>query len=275
MTLRRTRSIGQFPIYPYLHSFSNHLTTRDNLLKECSIPDVLPSTVLASVDQPDFSFVAGDFEEVYGGRRSDGSWSSDDGGPPDDQRGQWDAVITVFFIDCARNVINFLKIIHGLLKEDGVWINLGPCLWHYENSVDKERGEGSVELSLDELKALAAKMGFLIEVRSYSHDAGPTKGRRNSPKSGLKVARLVWCDTCRGDFPGRRRFDFSPASNYCPEVRADHIPILSFAGPTLIDDDLRRELGKHASIRVHCGILGRSESAALAEWFVEGFGRRH
>lgn len=137
--------------------------------------------------QPDFSFVAGDFEEVYGGRRSDGSWAVD--GPPDDQRGQWDAVATVFFMDCARNVINFLKIIHGLLKEDGVWINLGPCLWHYENSVDKERGEGSVELSLDELKALAKTMGFDIKVSQRQTWA---TCRARSPDVSRWIAACNW-----------------------------------------------------------------------------------
>jgi hypothetical protein len=37
-------------------------------------------------------------------------------------------------------------------------------LWHYENIVDKERGEGSIELSLDEVKQLARDMGFELSV---------------------------------------------------------------------------------------------------------------
>ena len=46
-----------------------------------------------------------------------------------------------------------------------MWINLGPLLWHFENSPTKgAKGEGSIELSLDEVKALARNVGFDIAV---------------------------------------------------------------------------------------------------------------
>lgn len=46
-----------------------------------------------------------------------------------------------------------------------MWINLGPLLWHFENSPSKgAKGEGSIELSLDEVKALARSVGFEIAV---------------------------------------------------------------------------------------------------------------
>jgi carnosine N-methyltransferase len=35
--------------------------------------------------------------------------------------------VTCFFIDTARNVLNYLKIIHALLEDNGVWINIGEC----------------------------------------------------------------------------------------------------------------------------------------------------
>lgn len=40
---------------------------------------------------------------------------------------------------------------------------LGPLLWHWENN---SGGEVSVELSLDEVKELARKIGFEITVSS-------------------------------------------------------------------------------------------------------------
>lgn len=83
---------------------------------------------------------------------------------PHDQAGQWGAVVTCFFIDTARNIINYLRIIRDLLREDGVWVNVGPLLWHWENVPDREKGEGSLELSLDEVKDLARKMGFELSV---------------------------------------------------------------------------------------------------------------
>ncbi|KAG7561947.1 hypothetical protein FFLO_02587 [Filobasidium floriforme] len=154
--LNESSQIGQYQIFPNLHSFSNHLTTHEHLLRSYLVPDVLPGQLLGP--NSDFSFVAGDFEEVYGGRSDDGSWVD----IPADQAGQWGAVVTCFFLDTARNIINYLKIIKGLLRPDGVWVNVGPLLWHWENVQDKERGEGSIELSLDEVKDLARKMGFEI-----------------------------------------------------------------------------------------------------------------
>ena len=157
----RTRETKSHTIFPNLHTFSNHLSTATNLLRSIRIPDILPADILPP--DADFSFVAGDWCEVYGGQSESGAW------PPkeqiaSDQQGQWGAVVTCFFIDTARNIINYLRIIKGLLKDDGVWINVGPLLWHYENIVDKERGEGSIELSLDEVKQLARDMGFELSV---------------------------------------------------------------------------------------------------------------
>ena len=66
----------------------------------------------------------------------------------------------------ARNILTYLQIIHALLSDDGIWINLGPLLWHFENSpTTSSKGEGSIELSLDEVKELARRVGFDMHVR--------------------------------------------------------------------------------------------------------------
>lgn len=44
------------------------------------------------------------------------------------QDGEFDAVVTLFFIDMADNVIDFVSNIHRLLKPGGLWINLGRTL---------------------------------------------------------------------------------------------------------------------------------------------------
>ena len=46
--------------------------------------------------------------------------------------GQWDAVLTCFFIDTAQNIVSYIETIARLLREGGVWINLGPLLFHFE-----------------------------------------------------------------------------------------------------------------------------------------------
>ena len=59
----------------------------------------------------------------------------------------------------AKNFVNYLQVIHRILAPGGVWINLGPLLWHWENS-----DELSIELTLDEVKELARGVGFELSV---------------------------------------------------------------------------------------------------------------
>ena len=63
----------------------------------------------------------------------------------------------------AKNVINYLRIIKRKLAPGGVWINLGPLLWHWENNVTNDP---SIELDLEEVKLLCTKIGFKLEVRT-------------------------------------------------------------------------------------------------------------
>ena len=60
----------------------------------------------------------------------------------------------------AKNIVNYLRIIHKKLAPGGVWINLGPLLWHWENNTT---GDPSVELDLDEVKALCRAIGFELK----------------------------------------------------------------------------------------------------------------
>ncbi|KAF9446460.1 N2227-domain-containing protein [Macrolepiota fuliginosa MF-IS2] len=148
--LNQTTEINQHRIYPYIHTFSN-ASSRQDILRPILIPDVLPSSLPAGLP---FSLVAGDFEEVYGGESD----------PEEPQHGLWDAVLTCFFIDTAKNIVNYLRIIHKILAPGGVWINLGPLLWHWENNTS---GDMSIELDLEEVKELARAIGFEISVRNF------------------------------------------------------------------------------------------------------------
>ncbi|KAG6908373.1 hypothetical protein DXG01_004871 [Tephrocybe rancida] len=67
------------------NSFSN-VHSRQAMLQAISIPDVLPSALPPGSN---FSLVAGDFEEIYGV----------DTDPEEPQAGEWDAILTCFFID--------------------------------------------------------------------------------------------------------------------------------------------------------------------------------
>ena len=65
-------------------------------------------------------------------------------------------MVTCFFIDCAHNILQFVQVIHRVLKTGGVWINLGPLLYHFSDV----KGEDSIEPDYNTLKAIIKDMGF-------------------------------------------------------------------------------------------------------------------
>ena len=192
--LNSTKRAGQHRLYPWALTFSNH-TDRANQLQSVSVPDVHPATELEQTSSnlqsevhfsERMSMTAGDFCALY--RQVE-------------YKDTFDAIVTCFFIDTAPNVITYIETIKHALKSNGIWINLGPLLWHFESSPtpaerDQERerrqsaqyshrdqyqshshsherrqtrstnegiGElGSFELSNDEVVALVEKFGFEI-----------------------------------------------------------------------------------------------------------------
>ncbi|CUS09391.1 unnamed protein product [Tuber aestivum] len=71
----------------------------------------------------------------------------------DSERGSYDVVVTLFFIDTARNIVEHPENIYAVLKAGGTWINLGPLLY----------GTGPwVEPSLEEILQIAQRLGFKL-----------------------------------------------------------------------------------------------------------------
>lgn len=140
-----TLSVNQWSIFPFVHSFSN-FSSLDGLLQEVKFPDVLVTEVLNS---DDFGISVGEFTEIF----SDPT-----------EEGKWDGIVTCFFIDTAQNIVQYLKIIYKVLKANGIWINVGPTLWHYESSSNPR--EISIELDVSEIKELCRKIGFEFELET-------------------------------------------------------------------------------------------------------------
>lgn len=80
-------------------------------------------------------------------------------------QGSFDAVVTCFFIDTAHNILEYLEVIHGVLKPGGIWIHLGPLLWHWAEGGSWE--DLSVELSLADVQATAQLMGFELLQKQF------------------------------------------------------------------------------------------------------------
>ncbi|PVU98618.1 hypothetical protein BB559_001450 [Furculomyces boomerangus] len=134
-------------IYPFIHQFSNVLNTEDQL-RPVSIPDISPFQSFNN-GMNNFSMAGGDFVQVY-----------------QDDNEIWDAVVTCFFIDTAKNPVHYLETIYKILKKGGVWINIGPLLWHFEDIP----GESSVELTFQELMVLISNVGFSVDIKSIKMD---------------------------------------------------------------------------------------------------------
>lgn len=87
------------------------------------------------------NMIAGDFIQVYG---------------QSSQFNEWDCVATCFFIDCANNIVDVIEIIHKLLKPGGIWINLGPLLYHFCDMPN----ELSIEPSYEDIRTIIQSVGF-------------------------------------------------------------------------------------------------------------------
>ncbi|KAE9983442.1 hypothetical protein EG328_009934 [Venturia inaequalis] len=69
----------------------------------------------------------------------------------DHETGHYDVVITLFFIDTAKNSLDYIDNINRLLKPGGLWINLGPLLYGTNPTM---------QLSLEEMVQVSETMGF-------------------------------------------------------------------------------------------------------------------
>ncbi|KAL5962197.1 Carnosine N-methyltransferase [Taenia solium] len=132
--LNTCKKVGEYKLHPWATQFCNNMT-RDNQTAAVTVPDVVPTDIPAGVQ---FSMVAGDFVEVYSEPES------------------WDCVATVYFIDTAHNILDYLETIWRILVPGGYWINFGPLLYHFADIP----GQDSIELSYEELKKAIKLVGF-------------------------------------------------------------------------------------------------------------------
>jgi len=177
-----------FAISPYLDA-SRNVCRSDDVVRRLFVPDIdpyaamqghtnVPNTtnedgddntnvtvdVHTNDDIPDFSVAAGEFVSIYSKA---------------EQFNQWDAVASCFFLDTAPNIIQYIQVIHNLLKPNGLLINFGPLHYHwsgptyrpentshqqYIHTYDQldERYLQSIELSWEDLREVLYNVGFEI-----------------------------------------------------------------------------------------------------------------
>ncbi|KAJ6285365.1 N2227-like protein-domain-containing protein [Bipolaris maydis] len=125
-----TTSLHQHAIQPFVTKWA-HQADSSSRYSAITVPDHMPNRTVELVE--------GDFLKVF------------------PQDAEFDAVVTLFFIDMSDNVIDFLSNIHRLLKPGGIWINLGPLKWD---------GSSILQLSADEVLQLAELLGFDVNHES-------------------------------------------------------------------------------------------------------------
>ena len=133
-----TTKKDEFVLQPFIHSFSN-IFNEETPFKKILIPDENLGEELSKTDTGEMSMVAGEFCHVY-----------------KDKINFFDGIVTCYFIDTANNIIEYIETIHNIVKIGGLWVNIGPLLYHYTEN----ENEISIELSWEEVKHIIIGYGF-------------------------------------------------------------------------------------------------------------------
>jgi len=128
---------------PLAHLFSECFSL-ENQFFETETPTPLP---LGSAPRG-ICLRMGDFVALY--RKGGPGWQT------------FDAVVTCFFLDTCKDIVEYLQVISALLRPGGVWVNLGPL-----NYIPKCR----MKLCWDEVAAMAEALGLHWEKKTTVNTA--------------------------------------------------------------------------------------------------------
>jgi carnosine N-methyltransferase len=242
-----TSSARSYQLFPWATQFSNHADS-NRQFESYAVPAMrgqttIPKPELLIDENGNFELKAGenfriktwDFVQGYGPPQSESSRQVDGKSlimsrtssvesletrsslsSPGLER--FDAVATVFFIDTAQNVLEYIKTVHHALQEGGIWVNSGPLLWNSWENGPSGRGEGdsdqdetaqargvrsltepssqplgeepnvpSVELTWDELLELLEMNGFQVVESDYGKQAGFVHDVKSMGVYGYKI----------------------------------------------------------------------------------------
>ncbi|CAB3411338.1 unnamed protein product [Caenorhabditis bovis] len=126
---------NQFTIYPFIFEKSNTWSYEDQE-RAVTFPDKCPDQ---DVRRNSFSMCAGDFLEVT-------------------RNSTFDVIVTAWFIDTAHNILQYIETIYNTLEPNGIWVNVGPLTYHFEDSPD----ENSIELPYTEVIRFIREKGFEV-----------------------------------------------------------------------------------------------------------------
>jgi len=136
---------GQTKIYPFVSdSLTNEVDTQwrwdSTEIPEQSVLEQLHTMHDQQPHQrPKLSYTVGDFVTTYSSPS---------------KRGQYGSLVSLFFIDTATNIYEYILTIRHLLRNGGVWINLGPVQWHRNSQLHP---------TTNELRDMIQAVGFEVK----------------------------------------------------------------------------------------------------------------
>ena len=182
-------------ISPYLLESRNVHGSADPT-RAIAIPDVDPYSLLASggrAQAPEFSMAGGEFVSIYSAPR---------------EKGAWDCVVACFFLDTAPCIVEYLQVIHNMLRPGGYLINFGPLLWHWSGPAMRP-DDGSVEayhsrysyldkkymqsadFSWEDIRQIMINVGFEIVEERSGQDARYTADQRSMMHMNYRCVHFV------------------------------------------------------------------------------------
>ena len=139
-----------YRFYPHIHDLNNRLAGQD-ITTPISFPDVNPRL---KIEEIQLDFIQGDFLETC----------------TPEALVEWhpDCVMTSFFLDSAKNVLDYVELIARLLPDGGHWINLGPLNYVFNRITEEIR----LELSWEHLRMFIEESGFVFVKEAFDLDCG-------------------------------------------------------------------------------------------------------
>lgn len=162
--LRLLKSGQSFPICPHAHESgigpTNVADGRADLGREMSVPDG------DALSRASTSALGGEasLPDLFASSTIPGDFSSLTTQPA--HRGQWDAVVSCFYIDASGDVVDAAEATRRALRPGGLWVCVGPL--EYEGSNGGHRLEGAMRLCADELLLFVERRGFEILEKRFT-----------------------------------------------------------------------------------------------------------
>ena len=130
---------NEYYICPRINSFCSSYK-EESVTKKICFPDVDITEELKNVSKDKLKITKLHFEDEYVNKKD-----------------LFDAVISLFSTEEAKNTINFTEIVHNILKKGGVWINIGGL-----TNIYSKRG-GGIDLTWEEWKHVIINSGFEVK----------------------------------------------------------------------------------------------------------------